>query len=171
VTPTEFKSRFIASLPPIPDDIDLSLDEFSTFPNERIANLRIRDVDRRLLAECGLPIDAPPFLSFGLSADRVLMPLDDFPDSVAIGHNGSGDMICIDQAATGAVVYYNHDNQMQRVFMNSSILQFAECLCLFSEFMRTKDAETFARHVELVDSPALAAGSFWPNEVRCELDI
>jgi hypothetical protein len=99
------------------------------------------------------------------------MPLDDFPDSVAIGHNGSGDMICIDQAATGAVVYYNHDNQMQRVFMNSSILQFAECLCLFSEFMRTKDAETFARHVELVDSPALAAGSFWPNEVRCELDI
>jgi hypothetical protein len=171
VTPTEFKSRFIASLPPIPDDIDLSLDEFSTFPAERIVKLRIRDVDRRLLAECGLPIDAAPFLSFGLSADRVLMPLDDFPDSVVIGHNGSGDMICIDQAAAGAVVYYNHDNHMQRVFMNSSILQFAECLCLFSEFMRTKDAETFARHVELVDSPALAAGSFWPNEVRCELNI
>ena len=171
MTPTEFKSRFIASLPPIPDDIDLSLDEFSTFPAERIAKLRIRDVDRRLLAECGLPIDAAPFLSFGLSADRVLMPLDDFPDSVVIGHNGSGDMICIDQAAVGAVVYYNHDNHMQRVFMNSSILQFAECLCLFSEFMRTKDAETFARHVELVDSPALAGGAFWPNEVRCELDI
>ncbi len=63
-------------------------------------------------------------------------------------------------AATGAVVYYNHDNHMKRVFMNSSVLQFAECLCLFSEFMRTKDAETFTRHVERIDSPALAAGTF-----------
>lgn len=171
MTPIEFKSRFIASLPPIPDDIDLSLDDFSTFPTERVACLRISDADRRLLAECGLPIDAAPFLSFGLSIERVLMPLDGFPDSVAIGQNGSGDMICIDQSANGAVVYYNHDNHMQRVFMNSSVMQFAECLCLFSEFMRTKDAGTFARHVERVDSPALAAGTFWLNEVRCELDI
>ena len=170
MTPAEFKSRFIASLPIIPDDIDLTLDEFVSFPIERIAALRVNEADRRLLAECGLPADAAPFLSFGLSADRVLVPLDDFPDSVAIGHNGCGDMICIDQSAGGAVVYYNHDNHMRRVFMNSTLVQFAECLCLFANFMQTKDASTFTQQLKLVDLSALAAGTFWPNEVECELD-
>ncbi|MFM7517824.1 MAG: hypothetical protein ACKO3V_12850, partial [Pirellula sp.] len=64
MTPIEFKSRFINSLPPIPDDFDLSLDDFATFPIERVASLRISEADRRLLAECGLPIDAAPYLSF-----------------------------------------------------------------------------------------------------------
>lgn len=170
MTPAEFKSRFIASLPPIPDDIDLSLGDFATFPNERIAKLRVSDADQRLLAECGLPVDASPFLSFGLSSDRVLMPLDEFPDSVAIGHNGCGDMICIDQSSGGAVVYYNHDNHMQRVFMNSSLVQFAECLYLFANFMQTKDANTFTQQLGRVDPPALATGAFWANEVQSELD-
>ena len=160
----------MSSLPSVPGDIELSLDAFVLFPVERIATLKISDVDRRLLAECGLPADASPFLSFGLSPDRVLMPFDEFSDSVAIGHNGCGDTVCIDQSAEGAVVYYNHDNHMQRVFMNSSLVQFAECLCLFAQFMRTKDSNTFNQQVKSVDSAALTADSFWPNEVRCELE-
>lgn len=170
MTPSEFKSRFIASLPEIPDDIHLSLDEFALFPLDRVEKLRINEADRRLLAECGLPADASPFLSFGLSTDRVLMPLDQFPDSVVIGHNGCGDMICIDQQAGGAVVHFDHDNKMQRVFMNSSLAQFAECLCLFAEFMRTKDAMRFGEQLGLVDPSALATGAFWPHEVLCVLD-
>jgi hypothetical protein len=73
VIPSEFKTRFIASLPEIPDDVDLSLDEFASFPPEQVGNLRISDADKRLLIECGLPADASPFLSFGLTANRVLM--------------------------------------------------------------------------------------------------
>jgi hypothetical protein len=170
VIPSEFKTRFIASLPEIPDDVDLSLDEFASFPPEQVGNLRISDADKRLLIECGLPADASPFLSFGLTANRVLMPLAEFPHSVAIGHNGSGDMICIDQSTGGAIVYYNHDNHMQRVFMNSSLMQFAECLCLFAEFMQTKDSTSFTRKVFAVDPAALAPQAFWPNEVQCEIE-
>jgi len=170
VTPSEFKSRFISSLPPIPEDIDLALDEFVSFPAHCVEALKISDNDRRLLRDCGLPADASPFLSFGLSAERVLMPLKDFPESVAIGHNGCGDMICIDQSADGAIVYYNHDNKMKRIFMNSSLQQFAESLCLFAEFMQTKDGESFARRLRASDPHAVATGAFWLNEVQCELE-
>ncbi len=170
MTPYEFKSRFLASLPPLPDDIDLLLDQFVSFPPELAAKLNIAEADRQLLIESGLPADAAPFLSFGLSVGRVLQPLTEFPDSVAIGHNGSGDLICLDQSDVGAVVYYNHDNHMQRVFMNSSLIQFAECLCFFARFMQTKDANEFISRVREIDPAALGHGAFWPNEVRCEID-
>ncbi len=166
LTPREFKSRFLDSLPPVPEDIDLSLDEFVSFPPELAARLTISETDRQLLIESGLPADAAPFLSFGLSAGRVLQPLAEFPDSVPIGHNGSGDLICLDQLEAGAVVYYNHDNHMQRVFMNSSLMQFAECLCLFARFMQTKDASEFTTRVREIDPAALSPGAFWSNEVR-----
>jgi hypothetical protein len=170
MTPSEFKARFLASLPSIPDNIDLSLDEFVLFPLERVQALRIADADKRILVESGLPADASPFLSFGLSDDRMLLPIDGFPESFAIGHNGCGDHICIDQSAAGEIVYYNHDNNMRRVLMNSSLGQFAESLCLFAEFMKTKDQDSFTRQLQTLDGIALAAGAFWPDEVRSELE-
>ena len=170
MTPGEFKARFLSSLPPVADDIDLSLEEFVLFPRERVRTLRIAEADKQILVESGLPADASPFLSFGLSEDRLLLPIDEFPESVAIGHNGCGDMICIDQASDGAIVYYNHDNHMQRIFMNSGLAQLAESLCLFAEYMRTRDVDFFTQQLLTIDAPALASGAFWPNEIQCELE-
>jgi hypothetical protein len=134
------------------------------------AALKIADADKRILVESGLPADASPFLSFGRSDYRMLLPIDGSPQSFAIGHNGYGDQICIDQSAAGEIVYYNHDNDTKRVFMNSSLVQFAESLCLFAEFMKTKDQDSFTRQLLKSDENALAAGAFWPNEVQCELE-
>ena len=170
MTPAEFKSRFISLLPDdIPDDLDLGLDAFVLFPAARAATLRIPDADRAFLTDSGLPEDAAPFFSFGLDPERALMPLDEFPDSVMIGHNGCGDAICVDQAAGGAVVYYNHDNHMQRILMNSSISTFAASLCAYSSFMRTKDADAFRNDISTIDPAASGAGSFWLSEMENEL--
>ena len=165
ITPAEFKSRFIALLPPVPPDLDLSLDEFAVFPKDRAASLRIADADRAFLTECGLPVDAAPFLNFGLDAERALAPLDGFPDSAIIGSNNNGDAICIDQS-DGAVVYYNHDDNMRRVFMNSSLALFAQSLCAFSALMRSKDAGAFREEVSRIDPPALMPGAFWLIEME-----
>lgn len=169
MTPSEFKSRFIELLPPIPPEIDLTLDEFVTFPPDRAAALRIPDSERAFLTDSGLPVAAAPFLSFGLDSERALAPLDGFPDSVMIGHNGSGDMICIDQSDGGAVVSYNHDNRMQRVFINSSLSQFARSLCAYSSFMRTKDADAFRAAMSEIDAAGRAPESFWLPEMEAEL--
>ena len=170
MTPAEFKTRFIALLPDdIPDDLDLSLDAFASFPADRAAKLRIADADRAFLTDSGLPEDAAPFLSFGLDAKSALMPLDEFPDSVMIGHNGCGDAICVDQADGGAVVYYNHDNHMQRVVMNSSLAAFAASLCAYSSFMRSKNADAFRSEISATDLAASVAGSFWLSEMENEL--
>ena len=97
------------------------------------------------------------------------MPLDQIPDSVMIGHNGCGDAICVDQAEGGAVVYYNHDNHMQRVFMNSSLAAFAASLCAYSSFIRTKDADAFRAAMSTIDPAASVPGSFWLSEMENEL--
>ena len=170
MTPAEFKARFIALLPDdIPADLDLGLDAFASFPADRAAALWIPDVDRVLLTDSGLPEDAAPFLSFGLDTERALMPLDGFPNSVMIGHNGCGDAICVDQADGGAVVYYNHDNHMQRILMNSSLHAFAASLCAYSSFMRTKDADAFRLEISTIDPVASASDSFWISEMENEL--
>lgn len=163
MTPTEFKSRFIHLLPPIPTDVDLDLDRFVVYSAERVAPLRIPDEHKAFLLESGLPADAAPFLNFDIG-DRALTPVDGMPDSVIIGSNNYGDSICLDQADRGAVVYYNHDNMMKRVFMNSSLPLFAESLCAFSQLMRKKDEAAFVRNINAIDPPALAPDAFWSVE-------
>jgi len=164
MTPQEFKSRFIELLPQLPPDIDLELDRFVTYPAERVASLRIPDDHKAFLTESGLPADAAPFLNFEADSDRSLTALEGFPETAIIGSNNYGDAICLDMADNGAVVYYNHDNMMKRVFMNSSLPLFAECLCAFSRLMRTKDRESFAQHVNSIDPVALASDAFWATE-------
>src|SRR5437764_714961 len=122
MSPAEFKTRFIASLPDVPPGLGLRLDEFVVFPAAVVEGLNIGDSDKAILTVSGLPRDASPFLSFSLSAALVLRPLTEaggVPDSYSryrmIGQNGSGDMICIDEASSGAVVYFNHDRDMAAV--------------------------------------------------------
>lgn len=171
MTPQEFKSRFIELLPAIPADIDLELDRFVTFSVARVASLRIPDQHKAFLTESGLPADAAPFLNFESDIDRSLTALDGFPDTAIIGSNNYGDAICLDMDDGGAVVYYNHDKMMKRVFINSSLPLFAECLCAFSSLMRTKDRESFTRHVNSIDPDALAPDAFWATESAGVMDL
>ncbi|UJB70629.1 SUKH-4 family immunity protein [Acaryochloris sp. 'Moss Beach'] len=163
MTPSEFKSRFIKSLPPIPPNIELELDRFIIYSPERVSLLGIPDEHKAFLLESGLPADAAPFLNFN-NDDHSLTELEGFPSSYIIGSNNYGDAICLDVADGGTVVSYNHDNMMKRVFMNSSLPLFAETLCAFSTLMRTKDEASFTTRLRLIDPVALSPDSFWTTE-------
>ena len=49
MSPTQFKSRFIASLPATPPELELHLDAFSTFPASLVDQLNISDMDRSII--------------------------------------------------------------------------------------------------------------------------
>jgi hypothetical protein len=175
VTPSEFKQRYRELLPEIPDDVraELRLDEFIQFPEAKVAGLQISERDRSFLVESGLPRDCSPFLSFAPYGDSALNtalePLEDFPQAVVIGSNGSGDMICLDQNAGGAVVYYNHDLSMKRFLMNSSLAQLAESICEFAAFMRAKDLERLRTRLKSID-PNPEAIDYWMSEAKMSAD-
>src|SRR5262245_16094323 len=122
ITPQEFKTRYLENIPLLPPDLPelrRRFEEFIHFPDSVVQGLNISQSDKAILSSSGLPKSAAPFLAFGLSPDRILQPLSnalELSDSYSrfrmIGHNGSGDMLCIDEQDEGSVVYLNHDNNM-----------------------------------------------------------
>ncbi len=165
-----FKQRFIAALPAMPPNLDLRWDEFAEFDRVTVAPLFSRDAD--FLAEQGLPCDASPFLSFvaysRAEIDQRLQVFGLSSNCFPIGHNGSGDVLAIDMD-TREVVYFNHDFHNLRVFINSTLQQFAESLCIYQEHLRDETMATCLAQIGKIDAPAVLIDSMWYNEVTSEL--
>jgi hypothetical protein len=51
-----------------------------------------------------------------------------------IGNNGSGDPVCINLNNKNEIVYLNHDNDFEKVFINRSVHQLAECIIKYKDF-------------------------------------
>jgi hypothetical protein len=141
------------------------------------------------LTTCGLPSDAPPFLTFGeLQEDKLRTPNQvlriDFKglgDYLMLGGNGPGDPVCIDTTKHNQIVYLNHDNYFERVFINGSILQFAVCLTKYRDFIlslidKTSDDLTRRKFTDIefeqlkndfkgIDGHSLSDNSFWEAEL------
>lgn len=171
---TEFKNRYIKSLPPVPEELDLKLDEFVLFDSQTLESGGLNEKDKEFLLEVGLPRDASPFLSFqayslkDVSSRKEVFGIDEsyFP----IGHNGSGDSIAID-TNSGEVVYFNHDFHMKKVFINSSLRQFAESLCIHQENWTANTLKKCLEEISHIDMPAVAKDSMWYSEIQMELNI
>ncbi|MCE9548755.1 MAG: SUKH-4 family immunity protein [Planctomycetia bacterium] len=173
ITPEEFKARLIENMPELPPELWKRMSEFIRFPEPLVQRLNISQSDKAILSVSGLPRNASPFLTFGLSSDDNVQPLSNtggVPELSSryrmIGNNGSGDTICIDEADHGSIVCLNHDFNMQRDFMNSSITALAECLCAFARFMKCKDADACRREFRDADPAAMTSGAFWPREIE-----
>ena len=166
-----FKDRFISSLPAVPPDLDLRLNEFVVF-DANVIPVRLAKEDSCLLVEHGLPRDAAPFLSFhAYSPSEIDSHKQHFgtPESYfPIGHNGSGDILAIDTDSR-EVVYFNHDNHNQRVFINSSVRQFAESLCIYQEHLGKGAMANCLGAIAAIDTRAATTGSMWQAEVSSEL--
>ena len=166
-----FKDRFIASLPETPAHLDLHLDEFVAFNAGTLPGRLIKE-DSDLLAAQGLPRDASPFLSFYAYSQPEIesrkqifgIPESCFP----IGHNGSGDVVAIDLDSR-EVIYFNHDYYNQRIFINSSLPQFAESLCIYQEHLSKKAMANCLDAIAAIDARAAISGSMWQAEVSSEL--
>jgi len=161
-----FRERFLASLPDIPAELDLRLDEFIQFDPAALPSSLPMD-DAQLLVAQGLPRDAPPFLSFCAYSPTDAADLRQgfgIPESCfPIGHNGSGDVLAID-LETREVVYFNHDNHNARVFINSSLCQFAESLCIYQEHHHRRAIRAALSAIAAIDPAALHQGSMWQAE-------
>jgi hypothetical protein len=171
MSPLEFQERFRKAQGPVPDGVELDLGKFRAFPRERIDELKIDEPGKKLLREVGFPEDAAPFLSFAEKPDKVLKKLpsvfsflgSEFDRYRLLGSNGSGDFVCIDDS-DGSIVYLNHDSDMKRVFINSSLSLFAESLCLMAEALQSGCTIDFTGALASIDPAAVGEGSMWPVE-------
>ena len=141
------------------------------------------------LTTCGLPCDAAPFLSFSeIKEGKLLTPnqrfkidFDGLGDYLMFGSNGSGDPICIDTIDKSQIIYLNHDSYFEKVFINSSILQFAVSLTKYRDFIisiidqtsedyeRRKFSDTEFEDLKNmftnIDKFSLTDNSFWTAEL------
>lgn len=169
MSPLEFQERFRKAQGPVPDGVELDLGKFRAFPRERIGELKIDERGKALLREVGFPEDAAPFLSFGDKQDKALKKLpsafsflgSQFDRYRLLGRNGSGDFVCIDES-DGSIVYLDHDSNMKRVFINSSLPLFAESLCLMAEALHSGFTIDFTGALASIDPAAVGEGSMWP---------
>lgn len=100
-----------------------------------------------------------------------------------IGGNGNGDPVVLDLEENGAVAFLNHDNDMCRVFINSSVTQLVECLVAFKRLIALAQAANgsdayldgnipsaalaeFIEFVRACDAPALEQHAMWGYEVQ-----
>jgi hypothetical protein len=108
----------------------------------QLDNERLLINTSRFRCECGLPGDAAPGLSFdswdgeALSTPNQVLGIvfEELQDYLMIGSNSSGDPICIDLEINNEVVYLNHDNYFERIFMNSSISQLLQSIIKYESF-------------------------------------
>jgi hypothetical protein len=162
---TGFRSHYLSLLPSVPPELNLEIDEFICFSSSGVRGLLIPEGDKELLLKSGLPCNAPPFLSFGTVGDTILEAIDGQLDCKAIGNTSYGDTICIDESDGGSIVYLNHDRDMLKVFMNSSVRALAHSLCAYLEFQQNRDVELFRRSIYDFDERAMESNSFWAVEV------
>jgi hypothetical protein len=159
------------------------------FPSAALTHPRLSDETRTFLSAAGLPEQAAPFLSFLRSPATLQTPNQYFrisvkglDDYLVIGHNGSGDPVCIDLASGDAIVCLNHDNTFERSFINSSARQLTHCLLLYKAFYASlvnhADCNDFSTRkfsdgeltdlrsaFAAVDADALDPGTFWEMEL------
>jgi hypothetical protein len=136
------------------------------------------------LKGCGLPADCEPCLAFEKFVDNkhistvneVLGTSDKELDNyLMIGTNGSGAPVCIDLARKNEIVYLDHDQHFERVFINASIVHFAQCLVSYQDFLAAENGgrrftDTEMQHLKSLlrkaDRRALDDGSFWNAELE-----
>ena len=159
----DFKTRYLAALPDdIPPDLIDYVTRFVRFSSTDVSSLTISDADKALLVEVGLPRSAAPMLEF--RADNLLRSVDGVESTAVIGFDGAGDPIAID-LSSGAVVKYNHDNNMSPIHLAPSVVSLADCLCAFAECRGSRDGETLRAAVARLESVAGGPASWWMAQI------
>lgn len=144
-------------------DLINDLTEVVLYPAEAVLQLNIPEDAREFLTHTGLPDSAAPFLSFSVPESGEPLPTvaeqsglgSEYAAYAVIGHSGSGDPIAIATDGSGTVVCFNHDNDFEKVFVNTSVRQFAESLKAYAEFVR--------KTRQLGGPDALAGGNIPPH--------
>lgn len=170
------------------DSWDKEIDPLVEYDINKINLLNLPNEAKDFLIEAGLPESASPFLNFESSAKGGAVKLTEkykvdngFSKYVYLGFTGNGDVICLVEG-NGEVVYLEHENEYNEVFMNSSITKLAEILLEYSNFVNKiksvngrrafLDRNATQEHLEWItnritgiDPKSLSEGSFWREEL------
>lgn len=113
--------------------------------DELLRSIHLLGETKEFLGFAGLPDSVAPFLSFSEIKEQSLRSPNlvfgiDYPELaryIMIGSNGSGDPVCIDSLIADQIVYLNHDNYFERVFVSSSISQLGFALIQYRDFLKS----------------------------------
>ncbi|MFM2600156.1 hypothetical protein [Vibrio fortis] len=166
-----FKKRFLEALPEVPAGIDIGLGEFVTYDKSTLTVLERESSD--FLHEVGMPVCASPFLNFNSYSSyeiSELYELEVLTESYyPIGSNGSGDILAID-IKSNEIVYFNHDCNNERVFINSSLDKLAESLCIFQLCLTNSCMNQCSELIRKVDPSAIQVNTMWFDEIQSEME-
>ena len=165
-------------------------DQLVCFSSIAVDRLPIAAEDKAFLTQAGLPSDAAPFLSFEAPQSSELPTVTnqygisaEFRRYRAIGSDGSGNPIAVDEQSQGEIVCLSHENRFARVLMNTSIRQMAESLLAYRKLVedtlaafgpdafldgKTSPAARKILRDELtrIDPVAMKPGSVWYGELQ-----
>jgi hypothetical protein len=197
LTPEEFRKQWLIE----------PKDNLVSYTEEELPASLLGLPTKQFLKQAGLPASAPPFLSFN---EKLYSPVlqnvkqyyklqgEDFATYYMIGSEGGGDVICIDTKNQDQVMVlssdhiHSVDNDEEQdyhpqfvpvMFMNSSILQLAECLLVYRNFVSRIRAEhngqsfveitpsadaiaKLAKELEAVDLQSIKEKSFWWHQIQ-----
>lgn len=142
LTPNEFRKRWNPKVYP-----------FVHYEEDKLKNLDIPVVCKQFLLNAGLPESAAPFLNFDSTKNGSLLSLKEkynldasYERNIYLGFTGEGNISSIKEPS-GVVVCIDQET-MEEIYVNQSILQLAECILEYSEFLkRIKDVN--GRHAYL----------------------
>jgi hypothetical protein len=124
-----------------------SEEKLCIYNTSQLYNPRLLKSTSDFLIQCGMPESCAPGLSFN-HYEQADIPtpnevfniyIDELKDYLMIGSNGSGDPICIDLGNNNEIVYLNHDNYFERIYMNGSLHQLTECIIRYRDFYTSLD--------------------------------
>lgn len=162
--------------------------EMVVYDAESVSSLNISDESKTFLIECGFPDEAAPYLNFESFEDSEILRLSEtygneseYSKYIYIGTDGDGLPICINEE-TEEITIIDVFEKQDPVFVNSSVLQMAECLLLYYEFLKkimevngedaaldyNADEKSLNWIIEMItktDSNAMDEGSLWRSEI------
>jgi hypothetical protein len=159
-----------------------SEEKLYAYKPSQLDNPRLLRATIDFLTNCGLPNSCAPGLSFHRYDDTtVLTPnqvfnidLDELNEYLMIGSNGCGDPVCIDLNTENEIVYLNHDNDFERVYMNGSVHQLTECIIRYRDFHASLDPRfennTFFRRKFSDEEFSQVCEDFKAIDDKCLLD-
>jgi len=164
-------------------------ESFITFPAGALTHPLLTENTRTFLTTYGLSESVAPSLNFAAGPNSLLtvnqyyrIDWEGLDDYLVIGHNGSGDPLCIDLRRDNEIVYLNHDYSFERVWINTTVVQLSRSLLTYKLFntsllnltdpndfsmRKFSDAEFSLLQADFqhIDLRALDAGTFWQMEL------
>lgn len=154
-------------------------DSIIKFDRNELRSLGINKKTIDILADIGLPENAPSLLMFGgLHDGKTIADIygTNNPDDrflIEIGLDAAGDTICVDTKNDCEIVACAHTNNFQKRFMNSSILELLHFITLYKDFEERLESNyldselaQLIRQFENVDRKALDRGTYWTGEIQ-----